>query len=122
MKRVLLVEGHAVFRQALAQIFKWNTKIEDDVQAASLSESRRRIGRLDGVEVAVVDLGLPDGDGEDLIRDLRAVDPNVSILALTRNTDPARHARALEAGAESVITKKSPLNEIVDAVRRLGNV
>lgn len=122
MKRVLLVEDHTVFRQALAHILKWNTKIEDDLQAASISESRRRIGELDGVVVAVVDLGLPDGDGEDLIRDLRAVAPNVPVLVLTRSTDPARHVRALEAGAESVLTKESPLREIGDAVRRLGNV
>jgi DNA-binding NarL/FixJ family response regulator len=122
MKRVLIVEDHVGFREALAHVFKWRTGIEDDVQATSVGESRRRIGRLDGVDVAVVDLGLPDGDGEDLIRELRAADPNVSVLVLTKSTDPERHARALEAGAEKVMTKKCALDEIVEAVRRLGGV
>jgi DNA-binding NarL/FixJ family response regulator len=122
MKRVLLVEDHVGFREALAHIFKWETGIEDDVQATSVSESRRRIGSLDGVDVAVVDLGLPDGNGEDLIRELRASDPNVSVLVLTKSTDPERHARALEAGAEKVMTKTCALDEIVEAVRKLGGV
>lgn len=122
MKRVLLVEDHAGFRQSLASVFKWNTDLEDDIQASTLGESRRRVGRLDGVEVAVVELGLPDGDGVELIRELRAADPGVSVLVLTNSPDPAHHARAMEAGAESVLTKESTLEEIMDTVRRLGDV
>jgi DNA-binding NarL/FixJ family response regulator len=56
MKRVLIVEDHAGFGQALARLFEWNTEIANDVQVATVDEGRRRIGRLDGVEIAVVDL------------------------------------------------------------------
>lgn len=100
MKRILIVEDHLGFRQALAKLFEWNTAFEDDVQTSTLAESRRRIGRMDGFEVAIIDLGLPDGGGTDLIRDLRATDPEVLILVLTQSTDPARHDRALGAEAE----------------------
>lgn len=122
MKRVLLVEDHAGFRQSLARVFKWNTDIEDDIQASTLGESRRRVGHLDGVEVAVIEIGLPDGDGVDLIRELRAANPGVSVLVLTRSLDPAHHGRAMEAGARSVLTKESTLEEIMETVRRLGDV
>ncbi len=59
--RVLLVEDHAAFREALAFLLGREPDIEVVAQAGSLAEARKAIdGRLD---VAVVDLGLPDGDG-----------------------------------------------------------
>jgi DNA-binding NarL/FixJ family response regulator len=122
MKRVLIVEDHAGFREALARLFEWNTEIEDDLQASTLDEGRRRIGHLDGVEMAVVDLGLPDGEGSDLIRDLRASDPDMTIVVLTNTHDPERHARALEAGADGVLTKDAAADEILNTARRVGGI
>ena len=63
--RVLLVEDHAAVRQALAAMFAREPDFAVVGQAATLAEAR---SLLSGVDVAVVDLGLPDGDGADLIR------------------------------------------------------
>jgi len=117
MKRALLVEDHAAFREALAKVLEWEVGFDRVPQAGSLSEGLARAGVLD-LDVAVVNLGLPDGDGTDLISQMRSTD--VPVLALTLSQDPARHARALDAGARSVITKDSSIEEIVDAIRRLG--
>ena len=119
MKRVLLVEDHAAFREALAKVLEWEVGFERVPQAGSLSEGLARAGVLD-LDVAVVNLGLPDGDGTDLISQMRSTEPDVPVLALTLSQDPARHARALNAGAKGVITKDSSIEEIVDAIRRLG--
>ena len=119
MKRALLVEDHAAFREALTKVLEWEAGFEKVPQAGSLSEGLARAGVLDGdLDVAVVNLGLPDGDGTDLISQMRSTD--VPVLALTLSQDPERHARALDAGAKGVITKDSSIEEIVDAVRRLG--
>ena len=121
MKRVLLIEDHAAFREALAKVLKWNAGFEKVPQAGSVSEGLARAGSLDGdLDVAVVNLGLPDGDGADLISRMRRTEPNVPVLVLTLSRDPARHARALDAGADRVLTKDASIKEIVDAVRRLG--
>ncbi len=121
MKRVLLVEDHAAFREALAMVLEWEAGFEKVPQAGSLREGLTRAGVLDGdLDVAVVNLGLPDGDGTDLIPQLRRTEPYVPVLVLTLSRDPALHARALEAGAEKILTKDASMGEIVDAVRRLG--
>jgi DNA-binding NarL/FixJ family response regulator len=117
MKRVLLVEDHAAFREALARVLEWDAGFEKVPQAGSLNEGLTRAGVLD-VDVAVVNLGLPDGDGVDLIAKMRKTEPDVPVLVLTLSRDPAHHARALEAGAERVLTKDASIEEIVDAVRR----
>ncbi len=122
MKRALLVEDHAAFREALAKVLEWEVGFEKVSQAGSLSGGLARAGSLDGDldVVAVVNLGLPDGDGTDLISQMLSTRPDVPVLVLTLSRDPARHAQALDAGAQRVLTKDASIEEIVDAVRRLG--
>ena len=65
---ILLVEDHASFRQAVASVFEREPGFAVVAQAGSLAEGRRM---LDGVDVAIIDLALPDGYGGELIKDLR---------------------------------------------------
>jgi DNA-binding NarL/FixJ family response regulator len=118
--RLLLVEDHASFRQALAFMFEREPDFEVVGQVGSLSE----VGKLPGgllkdVEVAVVDLTLPDGDGLDLIEDLSVNEPQIATLVLSASLESARFARAIEAGAACVLHKATPVMDIVEAVRRL---
>ena len=114
--RVLLVEDHAAVRQALAAMFAREPDFAVVGQAATLAEAR---SLLSGVDVAVVDLGLPDGDGADLIKELRAVNPSAQALVLTASVDRADMARAVESGAAGTLDKTAQLDEVVSAVRRL---
>jgi DNA-binding NarL/FixJ family response regulator len=68
------------------------------------------------VEVAIVDLALPDGDGLDLLEDLSS---RTVTLVLSASLETGRFARAVESGASGVLHKSTPIKEIVDAVRRL---
>jgi DNA-binding NarL/FixJ family response regulator len=72
----------------------------------------------DRVDVAVVDLALPDGDGFELIEEL-ASRPEVMTLVLSASLEPARFAWAVEAGAAGVLHKSAAIGEVVEAVRRL---
>src|ERR687884_905085 len=117
--RILLVEDHASFRQALAFMFEREREFVVTGQAGSLAEARAFIRKVpDGVDVAVVDLALPDGDGFELIEEL-ASRPDVMTLVLSARLEPGRFARAVEAGAAGVLHKSTPIKDIVDAVRRL---
>lgn len=71
---------------------------------------------LEDVEVAIVDLALPDGDGLDLLEDLSS---RTVTLVLSASLETGRFARAVESGASGVLHKSTPIKEIVDAVRRL---
>lgn len=117
-RRLLLIEDHQWFRQALAMFFEQEPDLEVVEQAGTLAECRDDI--LDDVDVAVVDLNLPDGDGVDLIRWIRAFAPHVSVLVLTISLDPERHEMAVEAGADEVISKAASIEGILAAVRRLA--
>ena len=117
--RILLVEDHASFRQALAFMFEREEEFIVVGQAGSLAEARALLRKLsDGVDVAVVDLALPDGDGYGLIEELSSR-PGVMTLVLSASLEPARFARAVEAGASGVLHKSAAIGDIVEAVRRL---
>jgi DNA-binding NarL/FixJ family response regulator len=114
--RVLLVEDHAAVRQALATAFEQEDDFEVVAQAGSLAEARQLLRDID---VAVIDLGLPDGYGGDLIDDLHSATPDAQALVLTASLDHAQVARAVQSGAAAVINKTAPLEEVIASVRRL---
>ena len=120
MIHVLLVDDHASFRQPLTFMMERESDFEVVAQAGSLAEGRRVLEQVQAIDVAVVDLHLPDGNGVDLIRDLRAANPQAKALTLTASSDRREYARAVEAGAEGVAHKSVGICEIIDLVRRLS--
>ena len=72
------------------------------------------------VDVALLDLFLPDGDGTALIAVLRGANPSVRVLVLTASIEPGLRGRMAEAGADGVLDKTAALSEIASEVARLG--
>jgi DNA-binding NarL/FixJ family response regulator len=120
MERVLLIEDHALFRQSLALVLKSRLDLES-VEAGSLAEGRRILGDLQCMTdyLAIIDLDLPDGDGSELIEQLRNTKPDVPVLAFTASQDLKQSVRAQEAGADMVLAKKVPVEQIVSTVRQI---
>ena len=89
-------------------------------QAGSLAEARRLLEEAhQEIDVAVVDLGLPDGYGGELIEELREKNPRAQTLVLSASLDRANMARAVERGAAGILNKTAHLDKVVEAVRRL---
>lgn len=123
--QVLLVDDHTTFRQALG----FRLHLEPDLtvagEAGTVAEARRALAdaRMHrGIDVALVDLVLPDGDGVDLVRLLateRMADARPTrAVVLTALDDRYRLALAVEAGAVGAIHKAAPLDEVLLAVRK----
>ena len=73
---------------------------------------------LNGIDVALVDPLLPDGDGLELIREVSVANPNALALVLSHKLDPAVHHQALGAGAVEVLATNSGIKEVIDTVKR----
>jgi DNA-binding NarL/FixJ family response regulator len=116
--RVLLVDDHASFRQSLALLLSLEPDLAVAGQAGSLAAARPQLA---GVDVAILDLDLPDGIGLALIDELAAASPGAAVLILTGSTSRLDMARAVEVGASGLLHKSAGVDEIVAAVRRLGN-
>ena len=119
MQRLFLVEDHASFRQTLALVFDQEPDFEVVAQAGTVAEARRVMQNREA-DLAVVDLSLPDGEGVELIEELREANPLFAALVLTASLDRAEHARAVEAGAAGILHKSAEVDEILDAARGLA--
>ncbi len=116
-KRVLLVSNHGAYRRALARSLNAEEDLEVAWQAASVAETCGI--HLDGIDVAVVDPVLPDGDGMELIRQMSVANPNARALVLAHELDEAVYYRALGVGAADVLfTINAPTEEVINAVKR----
>src|SRR5215208_1454850 len=119
VKRVLLIENHALFRQGLALLLNWELGL-GSIDAGSLAEGHRVLGAAKGmVDLAIIELDLPDGDGSELIERLHQTEPDVPIVAFTAERSLARHARALEVGADEVPAKRAHVEQIIGAAVQL---
>ena len=115
-KRILVVAHHNAFREALAMRLNQEEDLEVAWQAGSITDTRDV--HLDGIDVALVDPLLPDGDGLELIREVSVANPNALALVLSHNLDPALYHQASGAGAVEVLATNAALGEVIDAVRR----
>ena len=92
-----------------------------DVQIAySGFEALEWTGREDAAEpidLIVLDLGLPDIDGLDVLRELQARGSDVPVLVLTARTDESDRAAALRLGAVEYLTKPLPFPDFLGRVR-----
>lgn len=117
--RILLVEDHVSFREAAASVFEREPGFEVAGQAGSLAEARKMLADGSAVDVVLVDLGLPDGYGGDLIKDLRLRNSTAQALVLSASLERTEIARAIESGAAGVLHKSAGMDEVLDAVRQL---
>jgi len=123
-KRILLVEDDAGFRQAFTRALELALAPEQldvtFVEAGSLAEARARLGE-GGLDAALIDVTLPDGNGLDLVREINdgGAGNHIPTLVLTADLDTSVAGRAIEAGAQGAQSKVVSLPETAEAIERL---
>ena len=116
--RVMLVDDHADFRHLMTALLGREPDLEVVAQAGSLAEARSHAAAV-RFDVAVLDLGLPDGNGADLIGDVREFNAGAAVLVLSASLHPTNLERATEAGADKILDKFAMPGELISAIRRL---
>ncbi|MEZ4564186.1 MAG: response regulator transcription factor [Thermomicrobiales bacterium] len=121
MIRLFLVDDHASFRELLALRLEFEKDVAIVGEAGSIQAARDLLEKVMGdIDVALVDLDLPDGTGIALIHDMHQGNPEIQVIVLTASGDRRRHADAVAAGAVGVLLKDAPAAEIVAAVRKVS--
>jgi DNA-binding NarL/FixJ family response regulator len=114
--QVAFVEDDPVFADALAQAIREAF----GMQLHSVARSRREAGamlELPAAHVLVVDLGLPDGCGVEVIRAAQVAWPDCTVMVSTAFGDEAHVLQSLEAGATGYLVKDSAAHHIVEEIR-----
>lgn len=89
-------------------------------EAGSLTEARNDVSyRSREIDLALIDLLLPDGIGTDVIKDLHNANPDLPVLVLTVAQGPDLYHWVRAMGANEMISKDASIEEILNAIRVL---
>ena len=116
MIRVLVVDDHPVVRDGLAAALEAHRDIDLVGGAGSIAEAVAAAERY-RPDVVVLDLELPDGDGESAIPRLLEIAPGIGIVVFTAYDTDERVIQAIKAGARGYLLKGASVDEIVRAIR-----
>ncbi len=117
--RIFLVDDHEIVRRGIADLIEDEPDLHVVGEAASVSEAMARVPKIQ-VDVAVLDVRMPDGNGVELCRDLRSVVPDLNCLMLTSYADDEALFDAIMAGASGFVLKQVLGNDLINAVRTVG--
>lgn len=114
--RVLVVEDDPATRQSIELMLR---KEQWVVDSTNLGEDGLEIGKLYDYDIIILDLILPDMDGMDVIRALRAARVETPVLILSGLTEPDRKVRGLGVGADDYLTKPFDRAELIARVQAI---
>lgn len=117
-KNVLIVDDHPLLRDGLAKVIN---RQEDLAVCGEAGEARGALAALAKCrpDVAIVDLSLDDGNGLDLIKDIRARQKTLPILVLSMHHENLYAERAIRAGARGYVMKREPVGAVLAALRKV---
>jgi PAS domain S-box-containing protein len=115
--RILLVEDHLRTRATLARLLKgWGHSVQ---QADTLAQGRQLV-RSQSFDLLLTDVALPDGEGSDLMREIRETSPTTPGIAITGFDTPASTAASMEAGFLLHFTKPIATEKLKSAIDEIA--
>jgi DNA-binding response OmpR family regulator len=113
---LLLIEDDSSVQGLVTAVL---TRAGFSVDIASDATAGHRMAATGKYDVIILDVALPDGNGLDLLRRMRAEGGTAHILILTSNNDPEDRIRGLDAGADDYVGKPFVVRELEARVRAL---
>jgi two-component system response regulator NreC len=113
--RILLVDDHAVVRGGLKMLLAADPELEIVGEAESGAEGVRLAASLQP-DVVLMDISMPDMNGIDATRQIKADNPEIAVLALTMHEDDQYFFEMLAAGASGYVPKRAAPNDLISAI------
>ena len=116
--KIIIVDDHAIVRRGLSELVNGEDDLMVCGQAEDAHQAMQAIKTLKP-DMVIVDISLKETSGMELIKDIKAQYPNLSVLALSMHDEAVYAERVLRAGAEGYIMKAEATENIVTAIRKV---
>ena len=120
MIKVLIVDDHPIVRKGLKLIVESNSDMSVVDEAKDISDLLCKIGKDGYCDVLVMDISRTNGEGTEVIKQLKTISPDLPILIFSVHSQDQDAIRMLKAGATGYITKESTPEEFIAAIRKLS--
>ncbi|TYO93374.1 response regulator transcription factor [Desulfallas thermosapovorans] len=111
---IMLVEDHNIVRQGLKRLIEMEEGLSVTAEAGTCAEAMEKLNN--NVDVVLLDIKLPDGDGLELCRVMSKSNPRLKFIALTTYDDAYFIRKALDCGVHGFIPKYASFEEIKSAI------
>jgi DNA-binding NarL/FixJ family response regulator len=119
MIKIFIADDHALIREGLKKILREESDMSVVGEAQTAVETLERVEESE-CDILVLDLGLPDRPGLEVLREVKRVQPHLSVLVLSMLPEDRFALRTLKAGADGYLSKDSAAAELVVALRRIA--
>ncbi len=116
MNRILIVDDHALFRDALREFLSQEPDLEIVGEAGNISDAIRCVGTL-SPHLVLTDLTMPDTSGIEAVTEIRRHYPDVKILVMSVHREKEYKHRCRKAGAAGYIVKDAIHDQLRDGIR-----
>ena len=118
MIKVCVVDDHVVVREGLKRIISENPGMSVTAEAGDGNEALKVI-QQQPFDVVLLDITMPNKNGMDVLKELRARSPRLPVLVLSMHAEEHYAVRVLRAGAAGYLTKESAPEKLVEAIRKV---
>jgi DNA-binding response OmpR family regulator len=114
--KILVVDDHVLVREALRGVLKeLKGPAAVILEASDSRQAKRQIGQNPDLDLILLDLGLPDQDGFEILAELAEQCTTIGVVVLSASNDRERVAKALDLGAIGFIPKSAPREIMISA-------
>ena len=117
-KTVLVVDDHPLMRQGLALLINQQQDLQVCGEAEEAQAAMQAIAQL-RPDIMILDISLKGPDGIEILKNIRATDPDLPVLVLSMHDEAIYAERALRARANGYIMKQEATEKVLVAVRRI---
>ncbi len=118
MKRVLIVDDHPMMRTGLAQLIDNEPDLKVTAEADNAGQAINLVSKQK-FDLALLDISLPDKNGLELIKDIRAIHPDLPLLVVSMHDEMIYADRVLRAGGRGYIMKQEGGQRFLHAIRQV---
>lgn len=119
MLKILIADDHALIRKGLKQILDDSSDMrvtgeaETGMQAIQMAQENE-------YDMVLLDISLPDKNGIDVLKQIKANCPNTPVLILSMHAEDQYAVRSMKAGASGYLNKQSAPAQLLTAIRKVG--
>jgi DNA-binding NarL/FixJ family response regulator len=118
--RIFVADDHAMVRRGLAAVIAAEPDLELCGEAEDCATATSEVSRL-RPDIVIADISLRGNSGIELIKNIKAFDPQIHIVVFSVHDESVYALRVLKAGAKAYVTKQEVASKVIDAIRRVRN-
>ena len=118
--RIMLVDDHPLYRKGIAMTLQQMNPLLDIVaEAGSLKEAKEKVDESETLDLVLLDLNLPDGNGAELLGYLKKKKPETKVLVISVDLNPKHIVALIDEGINGFISKDVQAEELNEAINAI---